>query len=267
MKSKIIIKNSSAGFTLVEMIVVMAVFLMIIGGAVGIFLSIIANQRRILSEQEILNQTSYIEEYMSKALRMATKDGLGNCLVDVSMPSRETHPGYSYLLTRQVTDGANTYYTGIKFLNQSNLDSLGKPICQEFYLDNSDLSHPVLTEIKIDSPYETTEYAKATITPLSSQTLGIRFIKFGLDGTNGSSAAGKISGDQDSFALGTDYTIYQPRVSIALKVKLQGGSQNVKHCDLDSDCSSGLVCDLPKNICVATRTIQTTVSQRNLNAK
>ena len=61
--------NNNKGFTLIELIVVMTVFLLVIGAAMGIFISIVQNQKKILSEQELLNQISYVEEYMSKALR------------------------------------------------------------------------------------------------------------------------------------------------------------------------------------------------------
>ena len=130
------IKFSNKGFTLIELIVVMAVFLLIIGVAVGIFISVVQNQRKILSEQELINQASYAVEHMSKALRVAKKDTIGDvtqggCLgVD--------YAGYNYMLTRPV----NGFYTGIKFINSSDNDA-----CQEFFLDGY-----VLKEIKNGSP-------------------------------------------------------------------------------------------------------------------
>ena len=59
------------GFTLIEVIVSMAVFLLVAGMAVSIFISIVTQQRRILSEQQLIIQLRYVLEYMSKALRMA----------------------------------------------------------------------------------------------------------------------------------------------------------------------------------------------------
>ena len=236
------IKNFAAdkkGFTLIELIVVMAVFLLVIGGAIGIFISIIEHQRIILAEEELLNQTSYVQEYMSKALRMATKDQSGDCLVDNSALSpdpQKIYPGYSYLLTRPVTDSNGvTFYTGIKFLNQSNTDNLQRPACQEFYLDRTSSPY-VLKEIKTFYPYTKVgdEYAVA----LTSKKLNIKSIRFGIDGTNGSSGAGLPIGDQD-----TDFESFQPRVSIAMSIQIEAD---------------------PKQ---PTRIIQTTVSQRNLNAQ
>ncbi|MCX6718692.1 MAG: type II secretion system protein [Candidatus Staskawiczbacteria bacterium] len=125
--------KNNKGFTIVELIVVMAVFLFIVGVAIGIFLSIVGQQKKVLAQQQLLNQVSYAEEYMSKALRMATTDVSGNCL-------GEDHMGYIYLLTRTSASG------GIKFINQSN------GYCQEFFFDNyihGDLNSPmVLKELK-----------------------------------------------------------------------------------------------------------------------
>jgi prepilin-type N-terminal cleavage/methylation domain-containing protein len=71
------------GFTLVEMLVVIGIFSLIVGAISGIFLSGILSQRRILAEQEISDQTSYLLEYIGRALRMAKKDDLDgvNCLL------------------------------------------------------------------------------------------------------------------------------------------------------------------------------------------
>lgn len=108
----------SKGFTLIEIIVVMAVFLLIIGTALGIFISIVFNQRRILAQQELLSQASYVVEYMAKGFRMAGKDLAGDCVGE----------GYTYQL-KNFSGGA---WQGIKFVNQSDNN-----ICQEFFLDGS----------------------------------------------------------------------------------------------------------------------------------
>ena len=71
---KIIKEKKSAGFTIIELIVVMAVFLFVIGAAISVFISIIQHQKRVLAEQQILNQISYVEEYMSKSLRTANTE-------------------------------------------------------------------------------------------------------------------------------------------------------------------------------------------------
>lgn len=108
----------SKGFTLIELIVVMAVFLLIIGTALGIFISIVFHQRRILAQQELLSQASYVVEYMAKGFRMAGKDLAGDCVGE----------GYTYKL-QNFSDGA---WQSIKFINQSDNNT-----CQEFFLDGS----------------------------------------------------------------------------------------------------------------------------------
>jgi len=214
--------NSNKGFTLIELIVVMTVFLLVIGAAMGIFISIVQNQKKILSEQELLNQTSYIEEYISKALRMAQKDKTGDCLIE---EDGTRHIGYIYLLTRpNIGLGA---YTGIKFLNQSDLDGSGNPVCQEFYLDYSG-STPILKEIK------TKNGIVSESIPLTSEKLDINSIRFGINGSNGCYGASCVNG-----AKGED--VIQPRVTIILDIQVRDSQPTMK--------------------------IQTTVSQRNLNVE
>jgi prepilin-type N-terminal cleavage/methylation domain-containing protein len=198
------ISNSDKGFTLIELIVVMAVFLFIIGGALTIFMSIVEHQRRALAEQKLFNQTSYVMEYMSKAMRMAKADTSESCF-------GAGNEGYIYMLTRpdtfcnSDTDPQCGFYRGIKFINASNDDA-----CEEFYLDNSDLQHPVLKEIKNNGEP----------VAVTSQGLVIDSIKFGINGNNGS------NGSLGYVATGDDE---QPRVTISMQIKIPGDTdQQVK---------------------------------------
>lgn len=100
------------GITLVEMLVVIGIFSLIAGAISGPFLSGISSQRKILANQEILDQTSYVLEYMSRALRMAKKDQNGTCI-----PAKTNYQKLA---------------NGIKFLNYNNE-------CQQFYLEQSQL--------------------------------------------------------------------------------------------------------------------------------
>jgi len=70
---------NNKGFTLIEMVVAVAVFTLLVSAGSGIFLSSIKAQRQSLATQEVLDQTSYLMEYMSRALRMAKKDLAGVC--------------------------------------------------------------------------------------------------------------------------------------------------------------------------------------------
>ena len=65
-------------FTLVEILVAILIFSIIIGAATGVFVSAIKLQRYNLTYQQLLGQTSYAVEYMSRAIRMAQKDD-GTC--------------------------------------------------------------------------------------------------------------------------------------------------------------------------------------------
>lgn len=218
------IRFSKKGFTLIELIVVIAVLLFVVGAAIGIFISIVKHQRRILDEQELLNQASYVLEHMSKALRMAGKESsLATCLVD---SFGTPYPGYNYLLTRPI----NGIYTGIKFINQSDINEVtGLPVCQEFYLDNEDINNPVLKEIKDNSPW----------VALTSDKFMVNSIRFGINGESGLTT-GEIGARGDNNI--------QPRITIYLDVqtKIKGDDGQIVQ---------------------SAKEIQTTVSQRDLNVQ
>jgi prepilin-type N-terminal cleavage/methylation domain-containing protein len=67
------------GFTLIEMMVAIAVFTSVVAAGSGIFISTLRAQRTNLASYEIMNQVSYVMEYMSRAIRMAKKDLTGAC--------------------------------------------------------------------------------------------------------------------------------------------------------------------------------------------
>ncbi|MEK7124264.1 MAG: prepilin-type N-terminal cleavage/methylation domain-containing protein [Patescibacteria group bacterium] len=176
--------KKEAGFTLLELVVVLALFVMILDISVSIFISIVKHQRRIFQEQEFLNQASYIEEYISKALRTSLKDPTGTCIRD----GVTAYPGYIYLLTRFT--GAN--YNGIIFLSDSN-------VCQEFFLDETD---GLLKERK------NAWTASETTQEILSSKFTIENIRFIINGNsilNGAS-------DQDA---------RQPRVTLLMKIKME----------------------------------------------
>ena len=104
-------KEVEKGFTLVEMIIAIFIFSIVFGAASGLFVSAIKNQSRTLSNQQLLDQTSYTIEYMGRAIRMAKKDIEGSCI----------SAKLNYATT---TSGEG----GIKFKNY--LDQ-----CQEFFRD------------------------------------------------------------------------------------------------------------------------------------
>lgn len=105
---------SQKGFTLVEILVSVFVFSLILGAATSLLFSSLSSQRRILATQQLVSQTNFLQEYMSRALRQAKKE-LGTppgCLTSAGR-------GYNY----EITNGGE----GIKFINSTDE-------CQEFFL-------------------------------------------------------------------------------------------------------------------------------------
>ncbi len=243
--------KQSKGFTLIELIVVMAVFLFIIGAAIGIFISIIQNQKKVLAEQQILSQISYAEEYMSKALRMAAADTNNTCL-----PS-----GYIYLLTNYDTSGPNAgFFRGIKFINKSDNDA-----CQEFFLGNCDPNNTassVLCETKwIDGVAE-------PAVAITSSALQINSVRFSINGSDGSTAGCSDPNQCGALSNTSSFPQPQPRTTILLNVTIPAENQGISaNCSSNADCLPNQACELSVHKCASTRTIQTTVSQRNLNVQ
>ena len=105
-------KEGKNGVTLVEMLVVLLIFSLVIGILMSIFVSFIKAQRYILASQQIMDQASYVVEYMGRAIRMAKKDESGDCIGSDK----------NYLL---ITDNH------LQFKNY-------KGDCEEFYLENDE---------------------------------------------------------------------------------------------------------------------------------
>ena len=180
----------SKGFTLIELIVVLAVFLVIIGVALTIFISIVSHQRRILAQQELLNQASYFIEYVGKGLRMAVKDDAGTCIAADSVYQLEDY------------NEDKGIWTGIKFINASDNN-----VCKEFRLEfidsyNESLGY-ILKEIS----------ATGYSTNITSTNLKINSLSFSLNGV-------APSQDNDHVPIAGDNS--QPRVTIFLDIQAQG---------------------------------------------
>ena len=75
-------KKLKKGLTLIELLVSIAIFGFLIVGLIGMFSSAVNAQQSVLQNQEILNQGSYVTEYMDRAIRMALRDDVGDCTKD-----------------------------------------------------------------------------------------------------------------------------------------------------------------------------------------
>ncbi len=143
--------KSGGGFTLIEMLVAMAIFSTVMGIITGIFITGIRQQKMALDSQIVLDQTSYTLEYMSRALRFAKKqlDGDPVCLSGSDLNVETTRGG-----------------SGIKFINHLQDDD-----CQEFFLENNQIKY----RRKIGQPEENS-------LPLTSVKLEVASFKFDLAG-------------------------------------------------------------------------------------
>lgn len=105
------------GYTLLEIMVGIVVFLIIGVILTDLFTSTVFNQKMILYLQELLDETSYLLEYMGRALRMAKKDDIG---------------GVNCLLGDKVNYEIDPSGSSIKFRNSQNE-------CQKFFLENNQI--------------------------------------------------------------------------------------------------------------------------------
>jgi len=108
---------SKNGFTLIEMMVAVAIFASVVTAVSMLFVSAICAQRQSLALQELLDQTSYVMEYMSRTIRMAKKDMDGACTGTAKL---------------------NYYFAGqcLKFKNY-------KGECQQFCLDGTAIKETI----------------------------------------------------------------------------------------------------------------------------
>ncbi len=115
-------KQKNQGFTLIELLVATALFVVVITITGMIFMNSYQSQSRILAFETVFDQSSYLLEYMSRAIRMARKELACSDLNDPATCACLKSLGYGH--NYEITHGGS----GIKFVNSSGL-------CQEFYLD------------------------------------------------------------------------------------------------------------------------------------
>ncbi len=182
--------NKKKGFTFIELLVAVTIFSITILAASALFTSAIRGQRTTLISQELLDQSSYAIEYMSRALRIATKelncsDPLDPATCDPSNPPHcLTNKGYGWNYETNPPD-----YDKIKFINH-----LQDNDCQEFFLENS--THRI--------KYKTGEGEFY----LTSDDIRVNFLKFDLSGEYQGEP-----GNPDNL---------QPRLTILLEVERKG---------------------------------------------
>jgi len=67
-------KKLSKGFTIVELLVAVLIFSLVGGATLNLLVSGISSQRNALARQTLIDETSFLAEYVSRALRQARKE-------------------------------------------------------------------------------------------------------------------------------------------------------------------------------------------------
>ena len=116
----------TAGFTLVELLVAFFIFALIVGATINLAVSGIAGQRQALATQEVIDETSFVAEYMSRAVREADKDIVPNCVAT---------KGLNYELFDDNADGKDER---VRFLDRDGL-------CREFLFETNQIKEKIST--------------------------------------------------------------------------------------------------------------------------
>lgn len=116
------------GYTLIEILVAVTIFTIVIAAPTGFFTLSLKAQLKSLASQKLLDNTSYVLEYISRSIRMAKKELpelAPPCLLD---EDGTILYGYNY----QITQGGS----GLKFRDYND-------VCTEFFLENNQLKKRV----------------------------------------------------------------------------------------------------------------------------
>jgi len=135
--------SSHKGFTLIEVLVVAAIFGTLMVAITGLFISALRIEKGVLASRKVLGQISYASEYMTRALRMAEKDKTGIC----------------------ISSGSN--YESVSLGEIRFINALQHSGCQSFFLDNNQIK------------YET---SPGNIVELTSSDIIVENLKFELSG-------------------------------------------------------------------------------------
>ncbi len=68
------------GFTLMELLIVSGMFAVLITALASIFVFALRTENKVFAAKKTLSEISYSVEYMTRALRMAEKDTIGDCI-------------------------------------------------------------------------------------------------------------------------------------------------------------------------------------------
>ena len=71
--------RKGAGFTLIELLVSVTIFTIVVGAGSGVFISALRAQQAAFAEQNLVDNTRFAIEFMSRQIRLAKRDGDGSC--------------------------------------------------------------------------------------------------------------------------------------------------------------------------------------------
>lgn len=100
------VTRNSAGVTLLELIVAVAIFTVVVSGSSGVFISALRAQRVVLAEQNLIDNIRFALEFMSRELRLASRDDTGTCTGTAYM----TYTNSSGVLKFINSDGECVHY-------------------------------------------------------------------------------------------------------------------------------------------------------------
>jgi len=113
--------NKSRGFTIIELVVGATIFLLLLGGGLGVLVYSLRVQRQLLQKQQALGEVGLFDmEYMSRALRMAKKQSMGGSCLEENVTYENPLEDVS----------------AIKFINHMQDNA-----CQEFFLSEGALMY------------------------------------------------------------------------------------------------------------------------------
>ena len=178
--------NLREGFTLIEMLVSIAIFSLSMTVVFQLFSFSMKAQKVLTAHSQLVNEISYDMEHISRGIRMAKKDTEGTCI------STPVFPNLNFERTTHFWDGKSDTH-GIKFQTPN---AAGGYDCVEYYMGYLDGygNTAVLVE-------ERASGASTFTLPLTSPD--IELLNFNISGTGWSQ----------------DDDLQQPRVTLSLEMR------------------------------------------------
>lgn len=201
-----IFKQKNSGLTLVEVMVSMALFAILSVAFVSLFTTSMNSQAAILQNQELLNQSGYVIDYMHRFLRMATRD---DAAFHAGVTPSDGQAAGACTAMANTSYGGDGPSTDIYFLGYDTI--AGNYKCMRFWLDTTD------NKIKI-TKYSNTGQNSGTTLDITSATVKVNDLKFSVTGDNN---GGTIDALQPKVTIMLDMQSASRRVSPIPRMLIQ----------------------------------------------